>query len=36
MRTQENQKGLAELRKAGLRKVVAGLTSLDEIKRVVG
>jgi type II secretory ATPase GspE/PulE/Tfp pilus assembly ATPase PilB-like protein len=36
MRTQENQKGLAELRKAGLRKVVAGVTSLEEIKRVVG
>ncbi len=36
MRTQENQKGLAELRKAGLRKVVAGITSLEEIKRVVG
>jgi len=36
MRTQENQKGLAELRKAGLKKVVAGVTSLDEIKRVVG
>jgi len=36
MRTQESQKGLAELRKAGLRKVVAGMTSLDEIKRVVG
>lgn len=36
MRTQESQKGLAELRKAGLRKVVAGVTSLDEIKRVVG
>jgi type II secretory ATPase GspE/PulE/Tfp pilus assembly ATPase PilB-like protein len=36
MRTQENQKGLAELRKAGLKKVVAGVTSMDEIKRVVG
>jgi len=36
LRTQESQKGLAELRKAGLRKVVAGVTSLDEIKRVVG
>ena len=36
MRTRESQKGLAELRKAGLKKVVAGVTSLSEIKRVVG
>ena len=36
LRAQESQKGLAELRKAGLKKVVAGVTSLDEIKRVVG
>lgn len=33
---QASQKGLADLRKAGLQKVVAGVTSLDEIKRVVG
>ena len=36
LRTQDSQKGLVDLRKAGLRKVVAGVTSLDEIKRVVG
>jgi len=36
LRAQDSQKGLADLRKAGLQKVVAGVTSLDEIKRVVG
>ncbi|NLH42934.1 MAG: type II/IV secretion system protein [Planctomycetes bacterium] len=36
LRVQDSQKGLADLRKAGLKKVVAGVTSLDEIKRVVG
>ncbi len=36
MRTQESQKGLTELRKSGLRKVIAGVTSLDELKRIVG
>jgi type II secretory ATPase GspE/PulE/Tfp pilus assembly ATPase PilB-like protein len=36
LRAQDSQKGLVDLRKAGLRKVVAGVTSLDEIKRVVG
>jgi len=36
LRAQDSQKGLADLRKAGLRKVAAGVTSLDEIKRVVG
>jgi type IV pilus assembly protein PilB len=36
LRAQDSRKGLADLRKAGLRKAVAGVTSLDEIKRVVG
>jgi general secretion pathway protein E len=36
LRVQDSQKGVVDLRKAGLRKVVAGVTSLDEIKRVVG
>ncbi|MEN6334499.1 MAG: GspE/PulE family protein, partial [Phycisphaerales bacterium] len=36
LRAQDSQKGVTDLRKAGLRKVVAGVTSLEEIKRVVG
>jgi len=36
LRAQESQNGLAGLRKAGLKKVAAGVTSLDELKRVVG
>ncbi len=36
LRTEGSEKSLSGLRKAGLKKVVAGATSLDEIKRVVG
>jgi len=36
LRTEGSQKGIGGLRKAGLRKVVAGITSLEELKRVVG
>lgn len=36
LRTEGSQKGISGLRKAGLRKVVAGVTSLEEFKRVVG
>jgi len=36
LRAQESQNGLSGLRKAGLKKVAAGVTSLDELKRVVG
>jgi type II secretory ATPase GspE/PulE/Tfp pilus assembly ATPase PilB-like protein len=36
LRTEGSQKGVSGLRKAGLRKVVAGITSLEELKRVVG
>jgi type II secretory ATPase GspE/PulE/Tfp pilus assembly ATPase PilB-like protein len=36
LRTEGSQKGVSGLRKAGLKKVVAGITSLDELKRVVG
>jgi type II secretory ATPase GspE/PulE/Tfp pilus assembly ATPase PilB-like protein len=36
LRTEGSQKGISGLRKAGLKKVVAGVTSLDELKRVVG
>lgn len=35
-RTEKGQKGLSALRKAGLKKVIEGVTSLDELKRVVG
>jgi general secretion pathway protein E len=36
LRTEGSQKGISGLRKAGLKKVVAGITSLEELKRVVG
>ncbi len=36
LRTEGGQKGLVGLRKEGLKKVVAGITSLAELKRVVG
>jgi general secretion pathway protein E len=36
LRTEGSQKGLTGLRKEGLKKVVAGVTSLAELKRVVG
>ncbi len=36
LRTEGSQKGLVGLRKEGLKKVVAGVTSLAEIRRVVG
>jgi len=36
LRTEGSQKGLTGLRKEGLKKVVAGITSLAELKRVVG
>ena len=36
LRTRESQAGISGLRKAGLKKVVAGITSLEELKRVVG
>ena len=36
LRAHGNQKGRSSLQKQGLRKVVDGITSLDELKRVVG
>jgi len=36
LRTEGGQKGLGGLRREGLKKVVAGVTSLAEIKRVIG
>lgn len=36
LRTEGTQRGLSGLRKDGLKKVVAGITSLAELKRVVG
>jgi type II secretory ATPase GspE/PulE/Tfp pilus assembly ATPase PilB-like protein len=36
LRTQGGQKGLVGLRKEGLKKAVAGITSLAELKRVIG
>ena len=36
LRTDGNRKGQSNLRKQGLRKVVAGVTSREELKRVVG
>ena len=36
LQTEGSQKSATGLRKAGLRKVVAGITSLEELKRVVG
>jgi general secretion pathway protein E len=36
LRTEGAQKGVSGLRKSGLQKVVKGLTSLDELKRVIG
>jgi type II secretory ATPase GspE/PulE/Tfp pilus assembly ATPase PilB-like protein len=36
LRTGDNKKDWIKLRKDGLRKVAAGITSLDELKRVIG
>lgn len=36
LRTEGNKKGRSHLRKEGLKRVIAGITSLDELKRVVG
>jgi type II secretory ATPase GspE/PulE/Tfp pilus assembly ATPase PilB-like protein len=36
LRAHGNQKGRSSLHKQGLRKVMDGITSLDELKRVVG
>ena len=36
LRAEGNQQGRSNLRKAGLKKVMTGVTSLDELKRVVG
>jgi len=36
MRTDGDKKGRSSLRKQGLKKVVTGITSLEELKRVVG
>jgi general secretion pathway protein E len=36
LRTDEGKKGRSSLRKHGIRKVVDGITSLEELKRVVG
>lgn len=36
LRTEGSRKGISGLRKAGLKKVVAGITSMEELKRVVG
>ena len=36
LRTEGSRKGISGLRKAGLKKVVMGVTSLEELKRVVG
>jgi type II secretory ATPase GspE/PulE/Tfp pilus assembly ATPase PilB-like protein len=36
MRTDGDKKGRSTLQKQGLKKVVTGITSLEELKRVVG
>jgi general secretion pathway protein E len=36
LRTEGTHRGIVGLRKAGLKKVVAGITSLEELKRVLG
>lgn len=36
LRREGDRKGLKNLRKEGLKKMVAGITSIDEVKRVVG
>jgi len=36
LRTEGKKKGISNLRREGLRKVVSGVTSLEELKRVVG
>jgi type II secretory ATPase GspE/PulE/Tfp pilus assembly ATPase PilB-like protein len=36
LKTEGDKKGRSNLKSEALRKVIAGLTSLDEIKRVVG
>ena len=36
MRTEGSRQGRSNLRKQGLKKVVTGVTSLEELKRVVG
>ena len=36
LRSRGNNQGKVNLRKEGLKKVAAGITSLDEVKRVVG
>ena len=36
MKAEGTKKGRSNLRKQGLKKVVTGVTSLDELKRVVG
>jgi type II secretory ATPase GspE/PulE/Tfp pilus assembly ATPase PilB-like protein len=36
LRTRGSKKNKSNLRKEGLKKVASGITSLDELKRVVG
>jgi len=36
LRTEGHKKGKSHMRKEGLKKVAAGITSLEELKRVVG
>jgi type II secretory ATPase GspE/PulE/Tfp pilus assembly ATPase PilB-like protein len=36
LRNEGDKKGKSNLKKQGLKKVVSGMTSLEELKRVVG
>jgi type II secretory ATPase GspE/PulE/Tfp pilus assembly ATPase PilB-like protein len=36
LRTDDDKKNKSKLRKEGLKKVTSGITSLEELKRVVG
>jgi type II secretory ATPase GspE/PulE/Tfp pilus assembly ATPase PilB-like protein len=36
MKTEGNKRGISNLRKEGLRKVLSGITSLEELQRVIG
>jgi type II secretory ATPase GspE/PulE/Tfp pilus assembly ATPase PilB-like protein len=36
MKTEGDKRGISNLRKEGLRKVLSGITSLEELQRVIG